>query len=246
MYRDIAKDRLNNVSKRTCASYVKYFESFAKLLIFLEICVKIRRKVCIRHRDVAIRRIESIVYIARNDERKIFTRIFTRKDKFDERIIILKCPIQIDRFFLSLLTKYETKFLKKHRARKISRRKKIEHPSEIREWKNSFFPSLFFSLRIRRHVRIMTRHRGATMSRGISCHANKYPVYLWKPSVSKRFTRSCIWRTINRALLQPRLRDLYDVQTTKVQIRGLEEVNRAGWGLANPIAVLLTNPFQVA
>lgn len=84
------------------------------------------------------------------------------------------------------------------------------------------------------------------MSRGISCHANKYPVYLWKPSVSKRFTRSCIWRTINRALLQPRLRDLYDVQTTKVQIRGLEEVNRAGWGLANPIAVLLTNPFQVA
>lgn len=86
------------------------------------------------------------------------------------------------------------------------------------------------------------------MSRGISCHANKYPVYLWKRSVSKRFTRSCIWRTINRALLQPRLRDLYDVQTTKVQIRGLEEVNRERrvGGLANPIAVLLTNPFQVA
>lgn len=124
------------------------------------------------------------------------------------------------------------------------RGKKIEYLSGMRESKNF----LFFSLRIRGHVRIMTRHRGATMSRGISCHANKYPVYLWKRSVSKRFTRSCIWRTINRALLQPRLRDLYDVQTTKVQIRGLEEVNRERrvGGLANPIAVLLTNPFQVA
>lgn len=176
---------------------------------------------------------------------KIFTQMFTRKGKFDGQIVNFNKTSRLNQvFFLSLLTNYrrnkrETRFLKLASpsspppssppsppiivVEKIlatiekiidrDKNRKIPLPSPL-----SFYfstRSFFYTFELWRVI------GGTTMSSVFRATRTNIQFIFGNGAFSKRFTRSCIWRTINRALLQPRLRDLYDVQTTKVQIRGL-------------------------
>lgn len=138
---------------------------------------------------------------------KIFTQMFTRKGKFDGQIVNFNKTSRLNQvFFLSLLTKYrrnkrETRFLKLPSSppppsppsppiivveKILATIEKIIDRDKNR--KTSPPPSplvIFFYTFLFLHVRIMTRHRGNDNVLGISCHANKYPVYLWKRSVLK-------------------------------------------------------------
>lgn len=136
--------------------------------------------------------------------------MFTRKGKFDGQIVNFNKTSRLNQvFFLSLLTKYrrnkrETRFLKLASPsspppsppsppiiiviekilatiEKIIDRDKNRKTPPLPPPLSFYFSTRFFFL----HVRIMTRHRGNDNVLGISCHANKYPVYLWKRSVLK-------------------------------------------------------------